>query len=389
MTKLKNEVTSLESKKTSRRKFFKAAAATGAVAATALAMPNISVAQSAVTLKMQSAWGPSDKDAFFIMNRDYAKKVEELSGGSLKIEVVPVGAILKIPEIADGVSTGVVDCAHTVTAYWYSKNPAASLFGTGPCYGWTALEVMAWIQYGGGYALYEKVLAATKLDSVGFFAMPMPAQPLGWFKKEIKSVKDLAGLKYRTVGIAANMMQGLGMTVLQLPGGEVQPALKTGLIDSAEFNNPSMDKNFGMQDVAKFYHLGSFHQPAEMFEIVFNKKKFQSLSPTHRNILRIAAEAANTDNYYKALKVYGDELASLVKDSAVKVIKTPADVLAAQMKSWDKVIAEFEAKDPLFKEIIASQKAYAKRHLGYLLTNQPDMNIAFNNTFGSSTKAIG
>jgi TRAP-type mannitol/chloroaromatic compound transport system substrate-binding protein len=125
-----------------------------------------------------------------------------------------------------------------------------------------------------------------------------------------------------------------------------------------------------------------------MFEIVFNKKKFQSLSPTHRNILRIAAEAANTDNYYKALKVYGDELASLVKDSGVKIIKTPADVLAAQMKSWDKVIAEFEAKDPLFKEIVASQKAYAKRHLGYLLLNQPDMNIAYNNTFGPATKAF-
>jgi hypothetical protein len=145
------------------------------------------------------------------------------------------------------------------------------------------------------------------------------------------------------------------LTVLQLPGGEVQPAMKTGLIDGAEFNNPSMDKNFGMQDVAKFYHLGSFHQPAEMFEIVFNKKKFQSLSPTHRNILRIAAEAANTDNYYKALKLYGDELASLVKDSGVKVVKTPADILAAQMKSWDKVIGEFEAKDPLFKEIIQNK----------------------------------
>ena len=191
MTKLKNEVTSLESKKTSRRKFFKAAAATGAVAATALAMPNISVAQSAVTLKMQSAWGPADADPFFTMNKQYAQKVEALSGGTLKIEVLPVNAVLKTAEIADGVSTGVVDAGHTVTAYWYGKNPASSLFGTGPSYGFSSQELMGWIEYGGGRALYEETLKATKLDYVGFFAMPMPAQPFGWFKKELKSFADI------------------------------------------------------------------------------------------------------------------------------------------------------------------------------------------------------
>ncbi len=278
MTKLKDKVTSLESKKTSRRKFFKAAAATGAVAAASLAMPNISVAQSAVTLKMQSAWGPSDADPFFEMNKQYARKVDALSGGSLKIDLLPVNAVLKIPEIADGVSTGVVDAGHTVTAYWYGKNPASSLFGTGPSYGFSSQELMGWIEYGGGRALYEKVLEATKLEYVGFFAMPMPAQPFGWFKKELKSAADVKGMKYRTVGLATNVLQGMGMTVLQLPGGEIQPAMKTGLIDAAEFNNPSSDKNFGMQDVSKFYSLGSFHQSQEMFEITFNKKKFNASS---------------------------------------------------------------------------------------------------------------
>jgi TRAP-type mannitol/chloroaromatic compound transport system substrate-binding protein len=388
MTKTNDKVTSLESKKTSRRKFFKAAAATGAVAAASLAMPNISVAQSAVTLKMQSVWGPSEADPFFTMNKQYAQKVEAMSGGTLKIEVLPVNAILKTAEVADGVSTGVVDAGHTVTAYWYGKNPASSLFGTGPSYGFSSQELMGWIEYGGGRALYEETLKATKLDYVGFFAMPMPAQPFGWFKKELKSVADVKGMKYRTVGLATNVLQGMGMTVLQLPGGEIQPAMKTGLIDAAEFNNPSSDKNFGMQDVAKFYALGSFHQSQEMFEITFNKKKFNSLSKQHQDILRIAAEAANSDNYWKMTKRYADDLVKLVKDSGVKVVVTPKDILAEQMKSWDKVVADFSAKDALFKEIIDSQKRYAKVVMSYLLMNQPDYTIGFRNTFGDPAKAI-
>ena len=382
MTKLKNEVTSLESKKTSRRKFFKAAAATGAVAAASLAMPNISVAQGTVTLKMQTAWGPADADPFFEMAKDYGTRVNQLSGGSLKLEVLAVNSVLKTAEIADGVSTGVVDAGHSVTAYWYGKSPSSSLFGTGPSYGFSSQELMGWIEYGGGRALYDKTLASAKLDVVGFFAMPMPAQPFGWFKKELKSLADIKGMKYRTVGLATNVLQGIGMTVLQLPGGEIQPAMKTGLIDAAEFNNPSSDRNFGMQDVSKFYSLGSFHQSQEMFEIAFNRKKFESLSKHHQNILRIAAEAANSDNYWYALKRYSDDLNKLVAESGVKPFATPKDILAEQMKSWDKVIADFSSKDPLFKKIVDSQKAYAKSVMKYLLLNQPDYSIAFRNTFG-------
>ena len=197
---------------------------------------------------------------------------------------------------------------------------------------------------------------------------------------------DLKGIKYRTVGLATNVLQGIGMTVLQLPGGEIQPGMKTGLIDAAEFNNPSSDKNFGMQDVAKFYHLASFHQSQEMFEITFNKNKFNSLSKHHQDILRIAAEAANSDNYWKMTKRYADDLIKLQKESGVKVVVTPKDVLAAQMDSWDKVVAEFSAKDPLFKEVIESQKRYAKVVMSYLLMNQPDYTIGFKKAFGEPTK---
>ena len=377
MSKKKNTLKGI--KAPSRRNFFKAAAATGAAAAASIAMPNIAFG-APVTLKMQAAWN-SGADPFFEMANDYAKMVSDMSAGELKIEVLPVGAVLKIPEIADGVSKGVVDAGHTVTAYWYGKNPASSLFGTGPSYGFSSQELMGWIEYGGGRVLYERVLAASGLDYIGFFAMPMPAQPFGWFKKKITKVSDVKGMKYRTVGLATNVLTEMGMVVRQLPGGEIQPAMKTGLIDAAEFNNPASDRNFGMQDVSKHYHLGSFHQSQEMFEITFNTKTYNNLSPQHQAILKHSASAANTDNYYKALVRYSSDLSKLINESGVNVYKTPNEILAEQLKAWDKVLGDF-TKDPLFNEIVESQKAYAKRVMKYLFMNQPDYQLAYRNAFG-------
>ena len=250
----------LKNKMSSRRKFFKAAAVTGAAA---VAMPYVK-AHAAKTLKMQAAW-PSGANIFFEMAGDYAKMVSDMSGGELKIDLQPVGAVVKTSEIGQAVSSGVLDMGHWVTAYWYGKNPAASLFGTGPSYGMSSQEVMGWMEYGGGRALYEETLAKVGFDYVGYFHMPMPAQPFGWFKKNVTKVSDVKGMKYRTVGLATNVLTAMGMVVRQLPGGEIQPAMKTGLIDAAEFNNPTSDSQFGMQDVSKHYHLGSFHQSQEMF----------------------------------------------------------------------------------------------------------------------------
>lgn len=369
----------------SRRKFFKAAAVTGAAAVATVAMPNVGAWSAAhaktVTLKMQAAW-PSGNDPFFIMAGDYVTRVNSMSGGSLKIELLPVGAILKTAEIADGVSTGVVDASHSVSAYWYGKNPASSLFGTGPSYGFSSQELMGYIEYGGGRALYEKLLKATGLNVTGYFAMPMPAQPFGWFKKNVKTVADCKGLKYRTVGLATNVLQAMGMVVRQLPGGEIQPAMKTGLIDAAEFNNPSSDRNFGMQDVSKHYHLGSFHQSQEMFEMMFNTAKLNSLAPEHQAIIKYAAEAANTDNYFKALVMYSDDLGKLMNESGVNVYQTSDAILSAQLEAWDVVLKDFR-KDPLFDEIIVSQQKYAKKVMKYLFMNQPNYRLAYTKAFGA------
>ena len=186
----------LKGKIPSRRKFFKTAAATGAAATAAVAMPNIAFG-AAQTLKMQAAW-PSGANIFFEMAGDYAKMVSDMSGGSLKIDLQPVGAIVKTKEIGQAVSSGVVDMGHWVTAYWYAKNPAASLFGTGPSYGMSSQEVMGWIEYGGGRALYDEAVKSVGFNYYGMFHMPMPAQPFGWFKKNVTKVSDVKGMKYRT-----------------------------------------------------------------------------------------------------------------------------------------------------------------------------------------------
>src|SRR5210317_2649492 len=371
----------------SRRKFFKAAAVTGAAAVATVAMPNVGAYSAShaktVKLKMQAAWGGG---IFLEMAKQYGDRVNAMGGRSLSIEVLPVGAVLKTAEIADGVSKGVVDASHSVSAYWYGKNAAASLFGTGPSYGFSSSELIGWIEDGGGRALYEKTLAKIGLDVVGFFAMPMPAQPFGWFKKNVKTVSDVKGMKYRTVGLATNVLQKMGMVVRQLPGGEIEPAMKTGLIDAAEFNNPTSDKDFGMQDVSKHYHLGSFHQSQEMFEIPVNKGTYNSLSPAHQAILKNAAYAANSDNYFKALVRYSDDLAKLMNEHKVNVYQTSDAILAEQLKGWDAVIKDFNDKDPFFKKIVDSQKAYAKKVMKYLLMNQPNYRLAYENEFGPIDK---
>ncbi|GAB5447339.1 MAG: TRAP transporter substrate-binding protein [Gymnodinialimonas sp.] len=310
-----------------RRRFLQVGGA-AAVGASALAAPTIVKAQNKTVIKMQSAWPASN--IFQEMAQQYATRVNEMSGGSLEIDLLPAGAVVQAFQIQDAVADGVLDGGHHVTAYWYGKNKAASLFGTGPVFGTDAQQMLAWINYGGGRALYEELINdILGLDVVGFFAMPMPTQPLGWFKDEIKSIQDMQGLKYRTVGLATDIMQGIGLSVAQLPGGEIVPALERGVIDAFEFNNPTADKQFGAQDVSKTYMLGSYHQAAEFFEIVFNKELFESLTESQQKILEYAAEAANTANFGLAMDRYSADLVDLRDNNGVNIYRTPTSIMEA------------------------------------------------------------
>jgi TRAP-type mannitol/chloroaromatic compound transport system substrate-binding protein len=364
---------------TGRRKFLKAGAAAAAGSVAAIAAPAV-LAQNPVVLKVQAAWGGG---IFLEFAQDYVDRVNKMSGGSLKIDLLGVGAVVKTAEMQTAVHKGVLDGAHLVTAYWYSKSPVASLFGTGPCFGWSANELMGWIAYGGGKELYYELMHDNlRLDLVGFFTGPMPAQPLGWFNEQITGSEQMKGLKYRTVGLAADVLQEMGMSVVQLPGGEIQPAMKSGLIDAAEFNNPTSDKDFGMQDVSKHYHLASYHQSQECFEIIFNKTLFDKLSEEHQAILEYASEAASTDMAWKAMERYSQDLLRLKEDSGVNVYRTPDSVMQEQLKAWDVVVARISESDPFFKKVVDSQMAWAQRHGAYALNNAPDYRGAYEHYFG-------
>lgn len=354
----------------SRRKFFKSAAV-GAAGVATMSAPMISVAQSPVVLKMQGAWGA--KDIFNEMAEDYVKRVNEMAGGRLRIEYLTGGSVVKPFEVTDAVSKGVLDAGHTVAVYWYGKSKVASLFGAGPVTGANAEQMLGWVNRGGGYAFYEELQKSLGLNLKGFFAFPMPTQPLGWFKKSPPKTGDaLKGFKYRTVGLAADLMQELGMKVTQLPGGEIVPAMERGVIDAFEFNNPTSDSRFGAQDVAKYYSMGSYHQAMEFFEIIFNGDKYNALSPDLKAILQYASEAVSSSNTWTAQDNYSRDLQKLITKDGVKVSRTPKAVFDAQIAAWDKVTARLEAEDPFFKKVLASQKDWARRVAYYSFFNDAD-----------------
>jgi TRAP-type mannitol/chloroaromatic compound transport system substrate-binding protein len=358
-------MTKKSEKSTSRRKFLLAAGAAGAAT---VAMPQVSRAQT-VTWKYQSTW--PTKDIFHEFAADYAKKVNDMSGGRLRLDVLAAGAVVPAFQMADAVHSGVLDAGHGVCAYWYGKHKAYSLFGTPPSWGWDAHGFLGWFYYGGGEDLYKELVNnILKLNLTGVLYYPMPTQPLGWFKKEMKTGDDFKGMKYRTVGLSADLFKELGAAVTILPGGEIVPAMDRGLLDAAEFNNPSSDILLGFPDVSKFFMLGSHHQQAEAFEIIFNKQKHDALPPELRAILRNAAFAATADQYAMAHDRYSKDLEA-IKKRGVNVMKTPDKLLSDQLNAWNKVIAE-QSKEPFFAKVAASQKDWAKRTGAYTLVNPLD-----------------
>ena len=366
------------SEMSNRRKFLKGSAIAGAAAAGSLAAPAIAKAEP-TTLKLQASWG----GGIFLENaKAYVDRVHAMAGKDLKIDLLAVNAVVKTSQMQDAVHRGVLDACHYVPAYWYSKSKTASLFGTGPCFGWSSQEVLGWCHYGGGMELFNELMGNLGLNLVSFFNSPMPAQPLGWFKEEIKDASQMEGLKYRTVGLAADVLLEMGMSVVQLPGGEIQPAMKSGLIDAAEYNNPTSDRDFGMQDVSKDYHLASFHQSQEFFEVSFNKKKYDSLPAEHQAILKHASEAESSNFYWNNTKRYADDLVKLQTENGVNVHRTPDSVMQAQLEAWDVVVDRISKEDAFFKRVIESQKAYAKDVMNYLNLNQPDYKLAYKHYFG-------
>lgn len=377
-----NEIT--KSGPVSRRSFLcrGGALAGGAAAGSLLAAPAV-LAQSPMVLKMQTSWPASD--IWQTMAQQYVDRVEAMSGGRLKIDLLPAGAVVAAFQVMDGVSDGIIDIAHSVSAYWYGKNKAASLFGTGPVFGGDPTNMLSWFYQGGGRELYRELTQDQMgLNVVGLLGFPMPAQPFGWFKNPINGVEDIKGMKYRTVGLAADLLQSMGMSVAQLPGGEIVPAMERGVIDAFEFNNPSSDMRFGAQDVAKNYYLGSYHQASEAFEFLFNRDMIETLEPDLRAVLEHGVEAVSTYNTAYALDNYSADLQKL-REAGVTVRKTPQDILSAQLEAWSNMIPTLE-EDPMIKKVLDSQREWVKRTVYYELMNKPDYALAYDHFFPGELK---
>ncbi len=367
----------------SRRKFLRGAVAAGGTAA--LGFPMIAKAQGPIAFRWQSTW-PS-KDIFHEYALDFAKKVNDMTGGDLKIEVLPAGAVVPAFGLLDAVSKGTLDGGHGVLVYHYGKQNALALWGSSPCFAMDANQVLSWHKYGGGKELLQKVYQSIGANVVSFPYGPMWTQPLGWFKKPITKPDDFKGIKYRTVGISIDLFQGMGAAVNALPGGEIVPAMDRGLLDAAEFNNATSDRLLGFPDVSKVYMLQSYHQSGEQFEITFNKTKFDALPGKMKAIIENAVEAASQDLMWKSIDRYSQDHINLQTKDKVKMYKTPDSVLQKQLEIFDQVLAKRSTDNPLFKEVAESQKKYAERVVRWRLDVVVDPRMAYNYYFGKKPAA--
>jgi TRAP-type mannitol/chloroaromatic compound transport system substrate-binding protein len=364
-----------------RRKFLKGAAM--AAGAAALGFPNVLKAQGPISMRWQSTW--AQKDIIHEYALDFAKRINDMTGGDLKIEVLPAGAVVPAFGLLDAVSKGTLDGGHGVLVYHYGKQTALALWGSGPAYGMDANMLLSWHKYGGGKELLNKLYASIGANVVSFPYGPMPTQPLGWYKKPITKPDDFKGLKFRTVGISIDLFTGLGAAVNALPGPEIVPALDRGLLDAAEWNNATSDRILGFPDVSKVCMLQSYHQTAEQLEITFNKTKFDALPDKMKVIIENAVEAASADMSWKAVDRYSKDYIELQTKDKVRFFKTPDSVLQKQLEIYDEVATKKAADNPLFKEIAESQKKFAERAVKWDLDTNVSRRMAYNHYFAKKS----
>jgi TRAP-type mannitol/chloroaromatic compound transport system substrate-binding protein len=362
----------------SRRKFLASAALAAGGAAATMGFPAVVKAAGPISMRWQSTW--PTKDIFHEFALDFAKKVNDMTGGDLKIDVLPAGAVVPAFNLLDAVSKGTLDGGHGVLVYHYGKSQALALWGSSPAFGMDANMMLAWHKYGGGKELLAKIYQSLGANVVSFPYGPMPTQPLGWFKKPISKAEDLKGQKFRTVGISIDLFTGLGAAVNALPGGEIVPAMDRGLLDGAEFNNASSDRLLGFSDVSKVYMLQSYHQNAEQFEVMFNKDRFNALPDKMKAIIENAVEAASADMSWKAIDRYSKDYIDLQTKDKVKVYKTPDAVLKKQLEVFDEVIAKYSDK-PFFKEVLESQRTFAQRAVSWDLDTNVNRRMAYAHYF--------
>jgi TRAP-type mannitol/chloroaromatic compound transport system substrate-binding protein len=332
-----------------------------AVVLVTLLVPVTAAAQK-IVLKAQSSW-PAVEPAHenFLA---FASRVEKLSGGRLKIETLAGGAVVPPFEVVDAVNRKVLDAAHTWLGYLVGKHPAAVLMvgAPGGPFGLDNFDFLGWLHNRGGAELRDEFWRdIVKLNVITFPTAPAAPQMLGWFKRPIKGVRDLKGLKIRAVGMNAQILKEIGASVVSLPGGEIVPAAERGVIDAAEWATPFQDYKLGFHHVWKYYYMPSFHEMTVMIDFVINRDMWNKLSPDLQEIIRAAAVEAWILYWNRANVENAGVLRELQEKHGVKIERTPDDVLLKQLEVWDQIATHEAAKDPFFKRVLDSQRQYASQ----------------------------
>jgi TRAP-type mannitol/chloroaromatic compound transport system substrate-binding protein len=317
-------------------------------------------AQQPVTLKMQATW-PASLTLYenFLY---FAERVNKMSGGSLKIEAMPAGQVVPAFEVLDATHKKVLDGAHAWSGYWVGKNKAAILFTGGPggTFGMDMIDALGWMHHGGGIELAQEFFQKElKLNVYWHPILPSGPQAFGWFKRPIKSLADFKGMKCRQTGMAAEVFQRMGMTTVNMPGGEIIPAAQRGVIDCAEWIGGEEDLRLGFQNVWKYHYTPGMHENVTIGEVVFNMDVWKSLSAQQQDIIKTAADATFVIWWAKWQRQNADAIRILQEKHGVHILRTPPDILVEFLKTWDKIAAEQSAKDPFFKKVLESQRAYA------------------------------
>ena len=355
-------------------------------AAAAMGAPMVASgrAPGPVTMRLQSTW--SAKDIFHEYAGDFARKVNDVSGGELKIEVLPAGAVAPPAGLLDAVSKGTVDGGHGMFVHHYHRQSALALWGSGPAFGMDANMLLAWHRYGGGKELLARVYASIGANVVSFPYGPMPTQPLGWFRRPVARVEDFRDLKFRTEGIASDLFAAMGAVPTAMPPGEAAAAMSRDQIDAAELNNATTDSGLGMAEASKVCMLQSYHQNAEQFEILFNKARFDALPAPLKAVIEIAVEAASADMSWKAIDRYSRDYFDL-QGRGVRFYRTPDAVLQRQLDGYDQVAAKRAEGNALFVEIQASQKRFAERAVRWERDTVVDRRPAYVHYFAGRASA--
>jgi TRAP-type mannitol/chloroaromatic compound transport system substrate-binding protein len=358
------------------RKFIQLLFVVIAAAGLAAAAPGPARAQAKMVLKGQSSHPAASN--FHLIFKLWAEEVEKMAGGRLKIETLPGGAIVPPFEVFDAVSRGVLDVGQAPLGYILGKSLVGIPLSHGPLFGMDGMDYWAWYYDGGGMKLLEEFYRdVLKMNIVAF---PFPTdypQGMGWFRRPIKSLADLKGIKYRIYGIGAETYGRLGVSVVTLPGGEIVPALERGVIEGAEWINCEEDRKLGLHNVAKHYYTPGMHEPVTGGQLLINGNVWKKLSPDLQEIIKVASMYATMQRNFALNRETANACQELIK-GGVTLHRTPDEILTNFLKEWEKIQSEYAAKDPFYKKVIESQKKYAELIVPFKLSWYPPYDFAGN-----------